>query len=108
MEEIGSVDRLSPEPAPESKKLPQPSTNGNGHSSATVRDRLYQIIRQHELDPNLVKPYAADFCGVKILRDATRDQVEGFVQHLADWAEKDRNALLCQLNSHMPAKDGVA
>ena len=108
VEEIGSLDRQSSEPAPESKKLPQPSTNGNGHSSATVRDRLYQIIRQHELDPNLVKPYAADFCGVKTLRDATRDQVEGFVQHLADWAEKDRNALLCQLNSYMPAKDGVA
>jgi hypothetical protein len=108
VEEIGSLDRQSVEPAPESKKLPQPSTNGNGHSSATVRDRLYQIIRQHELDPNLVKPYAADFCGVKTLRDATRDQVENFVQHLADWAEKDRNALLCQLNSYMPAKDGVA
>src|SRR6202044_636589 len=62
VEEIGSLDRQSSEPAPESKKLPQPSTNGNGHSSATVRDRLYQIIRQHELDPHLVKPYAADFC----------------------------------------------
>jgi hypothetical protein len=108
VEEIGSLDRTSSEPTTESKKLPKPSTNGNGHSSATVRDRLYQIIRQHELDPNLVKPYAADFCGVKTLRDATRDQVEGFVQHLADWAEKDRNALLCQLNSYMPAKDGAA
>jgi hypothetical protein len=48
----------------------------------TVRDRLCQIIRQHELDPNLVKHYAVDFCGVKTLRDATRDQVENFVQHL--------------------------
>jgi hypothetical protein len=108
VEEIGSLDRQSSAPPAESKKLPQPSANRNGHSSATVRDRLYQIIRQHELDPNLVKPYAADFCGVKTLRDATRDQVEGFVQHLADWAEKDRNALLCQLNSYMPVKDGVA
>lgn len=108
VEEIGSLDRQSSEPAPESKKFPQPSANGNGHSSATVRDRLYQIIRQHELDPNLVKPYAADFCGVKTLRDATRDQVEGFVQHLADWAEKDRNALLCQLNSYLGQKEGVA
>ncbi|HEX9111497.1 MAG TPA: hypothetical protein VF845_08460, partial [Terriglobales bacterium] len=25
----------------------------------------------------------------------------GFVTHPADWAEKDRNALLCQLNSYM-------
>jgi hypothetical protein len=51
----------------------------------------------------LVKAYATDFCGVKALRDATREQVEAFVAHLADWAEKDRNGLLCQLNSY-PAK----
>ena len=70
---------------------------------APVRDRLCQIIRQHQLDPNLVKAYATDFCGVKALRDATREQVEAFVTHLTDWAEKDRNALLCQLNSY-PAK----
>jgi hypothetical protein len=73
-----------------------------------VRDRLCQIIRQHQLDPNLVKSYATDFCGVKTLREATREQVESFVAHLADWAEKDRNALLCQLNSYLPAKKGAA
>ena len=106
VEEIGSLGRQS-EPAPESKTA-RPSPNGNGHSCATVRDRLYQLIRQHELDPNLVKPYAADFCGVKTLRDAKRDQVEAFVQHLADWAEKDRNALLCQLNSYPGQKEGIA
>jgi hypothetical protein len=106
VEEIGSLDRHA-EPVPaETKKLPQPSANGNG--GRTVRDRLCQLIRQHELDPNLVKPYAADFCGVKTLRDATRQQVENFVQHLADWAEKDRNALLCQLNSYMPVNEGAA
>jgi hypothetical protein len=108
VEETGSLDRHA-EPAPaEPKKLPQPSANGNGHERSTVRDRLCQLIRQHELDPNLVKSYAVDICGVKTLREATREQVENFVQHLADWAEKDRNALLCQLNSYMPAKEGVA
>ena len=107
VEEIGSLDRQPAFP-PEPKKLPQPSSNGNGHGRRTVRDRLCQIIRQHELDPNLVKSYATDFCGVKTLRDATREQVENFVKHLADWAEKDRNALLCQLNSYLPAKEGVA
>ena len=55
-----------------------------------------------------MKPYATDFCGVKTLRDATREQVETFVQHLADWAEKDRNALLCQLNSYGAHKEDVA
>ena len=105
VEEIGSPDGQTV-PVPESKKLPQPA-NGKGHDGR-VRDRLCQVIRQHELDPNLVKPYVVDFCGVKTLREATREQVENFIQHLADWAEKDRNALLCQLNSYIPAKEGAA
>ncbi|HXZ32966.1 MAG TPA: hypothetical protein VEH30_11850 [Terriglobales bacterium] len=98
VEEIGSP----------SKNTPQ-SSNGNGNfGGRTVRDRLCQLIRQHQLDANLVKSYATEFCGVKTLRDATREQVENFVVHLADWAEKDRNALLCQLNSYLGQKAGVA
>jgi hypothetical protein len=73
-----------------------------------VRDKLCQIIRQHQLDANLVKSYATDFCAVKTLREAGRDQIETFVAHLADQAEKDRNALLCQLNSYLGTKEGVA
>ena len=69
-----------------------------------VRDRLCQIIRQHNLDPELVKAYAVGFCGAKTLHDATREQVENFVHSLADWAEKDRNALVCQLNSYASPK----
>jgi hypothetical protein len=49
-----------------------------------------------------------DFCGTKTLREATREQVEHFVTHLADWAEKDRKALLCQLNSYLTSKEGAA
>jgi hypothetical protein len=105
VEEIGSAERQR-EASPESKKLPPQATNGNG--SRTVRDRLCQLIRQNQLDPNLVKAYATDFCAVKALRDATRKQVEAFVVHLADWAEKDRNALLCQLNSYPSQKEGAA
>src|SRR5438309_3143127 len=102
VEEIGSFA----EPAHssrESRKLPPQPANGN-YGGPKVRDRLCQIIRQHQLDPNLVKSYAVDFCGTKTLREATREQVENFVAHLADWAEKDRNALLCQLNSYSPVK----
>ena len=107
VEEIGSFSG-QPAPRQESKKLPQPA-NGNGnHGGCTVRDRLHQLIRQHQLDANLVKSYATDFCGVKTLRDATREQVEAFVTRLADWAEKDRNALLCQLNSYLGQKEGAA
>ena len=106
VEEIGSFaepQQTSREP----KKLPpQPANGSNG--GTRVRDRLCQVIRQHQLDPNLVKAYATDFCGVKTLREATREQVENFVTHLADWAEKDRNALLCQLNSYPGQKEGAA
>ena len=107
VEEIGSFAE-PPQASRDSKKLPPQPANGNGHGAPKVRDRLCQLIRQHQLDPNLVKSYATDFCGVKTLRDATREQVENFVTHLADWAEKDRNALLCQLNSYPAQKEGAA
>ena len=107
VEEIGSFAE-PPQSSRESKKLlPQPA-NGTATGGPKVRDRLCQVIRQHQLDPNLVKAYATDFCGVKALREATREQVENFVTHLADWAEKDRNALLCQLNSYPSQKEGAA
>jgi hypothetical protein len=106
VEEIGSLSERSAS-SPQSKKLPPQPTNGN-YGGRTVRDRLCQLIRQHELDATLVKSYATDFCGVKTLREATREQVESFVVHLADRAEKDRNALLCQLNSYPRAKEGAA
>jgi hypothetical protein len=106
VEEIGSFAEPVPSPR-ESKKLPPKPVNGkNGnYGGPKVRDRLCQLIRQHQLDANLVKSYAVDFCGTKTLREASREQVEGFVAHLADWAEKDRNALLCQLNSYPRTKE---
>jgi hypothetical protein len=108
VEELGS----SAEPASISrqpKRLPPQSTNSNGNFGAPkVRDRLCQLIRQHQLDASLVKSYAVDFCGTKTLREATREQIESFVDHLADWAEKDRNALLCQLNSYPASQEGAA
>jgi len=106
VEEFASSAR-STGPTRESKRLPPQSANGNS-GALKVRDRLCQIIRQHQLDPTLVKAYATDFCGAKTLREATREQVENFVTHLADWAEKDRNSLLCQLNSYGTAKEGAA
>jgi hypothetical protein len=100
----------SVEPTRELKKRPPQSApaNGSNKGGPRVRDYLCQIIRQHQLDPVLVKAYAVDFCGSKTLRDATREQVENFVAHLADWAEKDRNALICQLNSYLGVEGGAA
>ena len=87
-----------------------PSTagnNGSGHhnSQPRLRDRLCLLIRQHGLDASLVKAYAADYCGVAILRDATRDQVEAFISHLADRVAKDREGLLCHLNSYPKSQE---
>jgi hypothetical protein len=106
---ICSVEEIGTSPNP-IQKLPPQNANGNGNGAGPkVRDRLCQLIRQHKLDPELVKAYAVDFCGTKTLREASREQVENFVQELADWAEKDRNALLCQLNSYTrPAQEVVA
>jgi len=106
VEEIGALTERSTSSL-QSKKLPPEPTNGN-YGGRTVRDHLCQIIRQHQLDATLVKSYATDFCGVKTLREATREQVESFVAHLADWADKDRDALLCQLNTYLGAKEGAA
>jgi hypothetical protein len=110
VEELGSHDRAAAPERP-ARKLPPKSANGNstnGHGSngnangngTRVRDRLCQLIRQHKLDAEHVKAYAVDFCGTKTLREASREQVESFLTHLAEWAGKDRNALLCQLNSY--------
>jgi hypothetical protein len=106
VEELGSVTE-SPQSSRGAKKLPSQPVNGN-HGGPKVRDRLCQLIRQHQLDANLVKSYAVDFCGTKTLREATREQVEAFVAHLADWAEKDRNALLCKLNSYARPAEAAA
>src|SRR5947199_8755294 len=106
IEEIGSAPQPAQSQRRASKLPPQPA-NGN-YGGPNVRDRLCQIIRQHQLDPNLVKSYAVGFCGTKTLREATREQVENFVAHLADRAQKDRNALLCQLNSYLSPRRGAA
>jgi hypothetical protein len=120
VEEIGSLTgsgQAKREPKSDNRRLPPQPVNGNGSNGhghngngngSRVRDRLCQIIRQHSLDAELVKSYATDFCGTKTLREASREQVENFVVHLADWAEKDRNALLCQLNSYSRSNAGAA
>ena len=77
-----------------------PNGNGSGNGQPRLRDKLCLLIRKYELDPNLVKRYAADFCGTESLREAGRDLVEAFVSTVAEEAAKDRAALLCKLNSY--------
>lgn len=108
IEEIGANSAAVTNADGPPKIPPKNSSNGNG-TVHRVRDRLCQVIRQHKLDPDLVKAYAVDFCGTKALKDAPRDKIEAFVQQLADEATKDRDSLLCQLNSYArPNQEGVA
>ncbi len=79
---------------------PAELTNGNNHHP--LRDRLCLLIRQHHLDPVLVKAYAADHCDVPELRQASRDQVASFITHLAEYAQSDRAGLLAQLSGYAP------
>jgi hypothetical protein len=100
-----SVEELGWQPKPYGPSDPQKvasASHNNGHQNGNprLRDRLCLLIRQHQLDANLVKAYAADSCGTPNLRDATREQIEKFITNLADWATRDRPALLCKLNSY--------
>ena len=100
VEELGS---LFPRSEPVSGKSRVPSSfNGNGftNSQPRLRDRLCLLIRQHQLDPTLVKRYAAEFCGTHELREASRELVESFITTLAQQAATDRDGLICKLNSY--------
>jgi hypothetical protein len=100
VEELGSLAG-SPGPAREQKQPAQPTnSNGSSNGQPKLRDRLCVLIRQHNLDPNLVKAYAADFCGAQSLKEASRERVESFISHLAACAKESRDALACRLNSY--------
>jgi len=100
-----SVEELGWEPKAYGPSVPEKPAaaavnNGRPNGHPRLRDRLCLLIRQHQLDANLVKAYAADFCGTPNLRDSTREQIESFIANLSDLATKDRPALLCKLNSY--------
>ncbi len=75
-------------------------TNRSSNGRPRLRDQLCLLIRQHNLDPTLVKAYAADFCGTSSLKEANRDLVQSFVSHLAACAKENRDMLICRLNSY--------
>ena len=99
VEELGSQPSSIP-PLREGAAVRPPNGNGSANGQPRLRDKLCLLIRKYELDPNLVKRYAADFCGTQELRDASRDLVEAFVSTVAEEAAKDRAALVCKLNSY--------
>ena len=100
VEEIGSYSPAI-EPAPGKQNASHPAgVIASGNGQPRLRDRLCLLIRQQQLNPSLVKRYAAEFCGTEALRDTPRDLVESFINNLAEWAARDREGLLCKLNSY--------
>jgi len=100
VEELGSLSRSTGRTtADERSPKPYPQ-NGSSNGQPRLRDRLCVLIRQHGLDPTLVKAYAADFCGTPTLKDASRESVESFISHLSTGAKENRDGLLCKLNSY--------
>jgi hypothetical protein len=101
VEELGWLTG-SPGPAREQKQsIKPPNSNGSSNGKPRLRDRLCVLIRQHNLDPTLVKAYAADFCGTETLKGASRDLVESFIGHIATSAKENRDGLVCKLNSYV-------
>lgn len=107
-----SVEELGWSPCSDSQpreEISRNNGNGNGangkHPQPRLRDRLCLLIRQHHLDPTLVKSYAAEFCGTSTLREASRERLEEFVNRLSRQATTDRDALVCQLNSFQPSQE---
>jgi hypothetical protein len=98
VEELGSFS--TPQRPPAAAPHSNGQSNGSNNSQLRLRDQLCLLIRQHNLDPTLVKAYAADFCGTATLKDASRDLVESFITQLATAAKKDRDGLICKLNSY--------
>ncbi len=99
VEELGSFSNSSGRTR-DHEPSAKPSSNGSNNGQPRLRDQLCLLIRQHNLDPGLVKAYAADFCGTPSLKEANRDLVQSFVSHLATCAKEDRDMLICRLNSY--------
>jgi hypothetical protein len=100
VEELGWLTG-SPGPAREqSQSVKPPNSNNSSNVQPRLRDRLCVLIRQYNLDPTLVKAYAADFCGTETLSGASRDLVESFIAHIATSAKENRDGLVCKLNSY--------
>jgi hypothetical protein len=100
VEELGSFSPPQKPLAATTHSNGHHGSNGSSNGQPRLRDQLCLLIRQHNLDPTLVKAYAADFCGTQTLAGATRDLVESFISHLSSSAKEDLDGLICKLNSY--------
>jgi hypothetical protein len=100
VEELGAFSSPAKPPSAPSHANGSHATSGASNGQPRLRDQLCLLIRQHNLNANLVKAYAADFCGTEALNGASRELVESFISHLATAAKENRDALVCKLNSY--------
>jgi hypothetical protein len=100
VEELGWVSEPAKPPAPASNSNGFHAPNGSNGSPSRLRDQLCLLIRQYNLDPTLVKEYAAHFCGTETIKDASRELVESFISHISSSAKEDIDGLICKLNSY--------
>jgi len=100
VEELSWLTGSSGSTKQQTQSVKPPHQNGSNNGQPRLRDRLCVLIRQYNLDPTLVKAYAADFCGTATLREANRELVESFISHLSKSAQENRDALICKLNSY--------
>jgi len=105
VEELGWAPRSNDSGSADQRRANTNGNNGHQNGQPRLRDRLCLLIRQYKLDAGLVKSYAADYCGTATLRDASRDLVEAFINDLALRAAKDREGLVCQLNSYAKSQE---
>jgi hypothetical protein len=105
VEELGSFSASIPSLKAKQNGSHPSGGNGSTNGQPRLRDRLCLLIRQHQLDSSLVKNYAAEYCGTASLREASREMVEAFISHLAEWAAKDREGLLAKLQSYSQAPE---
>jgi hypothetical protein len=100
VEELGWVSEPVRSPDPARKSNGFQNSNGSSGNPSRLRDQLCLLIRQYNLDPTLVKTYAADFCGTETLKGASRELVESFISHISSSAKEDLDGLICKLNSY--------
>ncbi len=78
------------------------------HQVTPIRTRLCAIVKEHKLDPALVKRYAAHYCGTQTLRDASRELVEDFVKHIEKRAREEHDVLVSELQAFVDRPDAAA
>jgi hypothetical protein len=100
VEELGAFSSPPKSSSISSSSNGSHSSNGSGNGQPRLRDQLCLLIRRYKLDANLVRAYAADFCGTANLSGASRELVASFISHLSAAAKENRDVLVCKLNSY--------